>query len=481
MATPTITVDLTVDSLTGAQPTAPAVLWANLINLITQINSGYTVLPAGLIEDIVSTDTYALALIDAAAVEFINSVSPTTANPWLLVQQGNLVGVPQGGASRTSVFVTFRAKDVSNAPVPGFVVAPGVIVSDGTHQYTVQDGGATKSGGNTDPLFCVANTDGVWAVPAGTVNQVITSIPSATVLTCINQNTGTPGGPDETEAQYRARVLQAWRAGSQGMGTYLKTLLQAVPGVQARLVSVQQASGSWKVLCGGGDPYDVAYAINQALFDIANLTGSTIGITAITNASPGVVTTNLNHGLVTGQTGVHIAGVVGMTGVNGGPYTVTVIDEKTFSFGVNTTSSGAYVSGGVVTPNDRNVSVNLSDPPDTYTVVYVDPPQQTVAVTLTWNTIAPNFVSSSAVAQLGGPAIVDYLNAIPVGQPINQYAMELAFTAAIANIITPNLISKMDWAITINGVSTMPADFLYSGDPESFFFADLTDVTINQG
>jgi Baseplate J-like protein len=397
---PTITVSLTVDSLTGAQPTPPATINQNLLQLVTAIDPGYTILPAGLIEDLSSTATYAIALMDAAAVEFLNSITPILANPWQLIQQGNLVGVPQGQASNTSVLVVFTG-------TPGFVVAPGVVVSDGTNQYTVQDGGAVQTGGKTAALFCLANAAGSFAVPINSVTTIVTSIPGTGITSCTNPNTGVPGAPPQLESDYRGQVLTAWRASAQGMGTYLKTLLNNVPGVQSRLISVQQASSGWKVIVGGGDPYAIAYAIFSGLFDITNLVGST------------------------------------------------------------TTA--------------RNQTINLSEPPDTYTVVFIEPPQENVIIQLTWNTIAPNFVASAAVAALGGPAILAYINAIPVGQPINQYAMEQAFTDAIISLLTPDLISKMVWTVSVNGVAVTPVNFLYSGDPESFFFIVLPNIVITQG
>ena len=146
-------------------------------------------------------------------------------------------------------------------------------------------------------------------------------------------------------------------------------------GVQARLVSVRQKAEGWEVICGGGDPYQVAYAIFIALFDIASLVGSTIAVTNITQANPGVVTTDLNHGYETGDE-VELNDVVGMTAVNDNTYTVTVTGEKTFSLGVDTSAYGAYVSGGVCTPNDRNEEVSIYDFPDSYQVRFVRPPQQ---------------------------------------------------------------------------------------------------------
>lgn len=68
-------------------------------------------------------------------------------------------------------------------------------------------------------------------------------------------------------------------------------------------------------------------------------------ITGITQANPAVVS-DTGHALVDGDV-VEIAGVVGMTEVNGGRFIVEVIDANSFSLlGVDSTGYGAYVSGG---------------------------------------------------------------------------------------------------------------------------------------
>lgn len=478
MATPTVSINLTVGA-TGAQQTPPVTLWSNLITMVAAINPGYTVLPGGLIEDLASTATYAVALLDSAAVETINSLTPFGANPYVLNELGAVYGVAHGIEANTSVFVVFSSN------TPGVQIPVGYIVSDGTHQYTVQDGGVIGAGGTSEPLFCLATLSGSWAVPANSVTTVISSIPPGGVtLTCTNPQVGTPSAGAQTQEQYAAQVLQAGLVSGQGTASMAKTLLAAVPGVQPRLISARQASGGWEIICGGGDPYEVANAIYNSGLDLSTLVGSTIAITNITNANPGVVATNINHGLTTGQNNVFIAGVVGMTGVNGGPYTVTVIDEKHFSFGVNTTGSGAYVSGGVVTPNARNISVNLNDYPDVYTVPFVNPPAQTVIVQLSWSTISPNFVSDTAVSQLGTTAIVNYVNSIPVGAPFNLFAAETAFIQAVLPLFGNNaaLISELAWTVSINGVATPPAmgTSLVYGDPESYFNITSSGVTIMQ-
>lgn len=477
MPTPTISVNLTVTAA-GAQPTPPVTLWANLITLVAAINPGYTVLPGNLIEDLASTATYALALIDSAAVETINSVTPFGANAYLLTELGNIYGVEQGIGSNTSVYVVFSG-------TVGVQIPPGFLVTDGTYQYQVQDGGVIGSSGSSLALYCLATQAGSWAIAPNTVTDFISSKPPTVTLTCTNPQAGTPSAGDQTQAQYAAQVLQAGLVAGQGSATMAKALLANVPGMQPRLVSVKQVEGGWEVICGAGDPYQVADAIYKSGLDLSALVGSTIRITAITNANPGVVTTDLNHGLTTSENDVHIAGVVGMSGVNGGPYTVTVIDEKTFSFGVDTTSSGAYVSGGVVTPNTRNITVDLDDYPDTYVVPFVNPPAQSVTVQLTWKTVSPNFVSDSGVSQNGTIAIVNYVNSLPVGVPINLQVLNSVFIASVLPLFNDNpaLISALDWTVSINSVSTPPdaGTFLIYGDPESYFTLDATDVTITQG
>lgn len=71
------------------------------------------------------------------------------------------------------------------------------------------------------------------------------------------------------------------------------------------------------------------------------------GITAITQANPGVVTAPF-HALSTGSE-VYFFGVEGMTELNGRLVTVTVIDANNFSIGINTSGFGAFTGDdGVV-------------------------------------------------------------------------------------------------------------------------------------
>ena len=458
----------------GAIPALPTDLLNAEIAAATLLAPGLTAnLPGSLVEDMASTAAGAVVIQDQAFVDLVNSISPATANPSILYQLGQVYGVQQGQGSNTSVYVVFTG-------LAGFVIPIGFTVSDGTYQYTIQDGGIIATSGQSSPLYCLATVAGSWAIPAGTVTQIITSVPSGFTLTCTNPSAGLPGLTAQTVASYQAQVMQAGMVTCQGVPTFIKAQLQQVTGVQPNLISVRLiATNQWEIICGGGDPYQVANAIFNSVPDISNLVGSTLSVTNITTANPGVVTTDLNHGYATGQ-------VVTLAGVNptwfNGNYTITVIDEKSFSLGV-TTVGQSYVSGGVVTPNLRNVTVSIDDYPDIYSITFVNPPAQTTAISITWNTISTNLINPIAVATLAAPAIANYINSIPVGQPINTFELQEAFQMAVVGILPVAQISKINFVVAINGIDTAPTTgtLLIYGDPESYFATNAGLVTVVQG
>ena len=98
-----------------------------------------------------------------ARVDLINSCSPYGANVHLLKQLGAIYGVQREGTN-TSVYVVFSGP-------PGFGIQKGFTVGDGTYLYTVRRDTVIPDSGQTEPVYCLATTTGIWAVPAGTVNQ----------------------------------------------------------------------------------------------------------------------------------------------------------------------------------------------------------------------------------------------------------------------------------------------------------------------
>jgi hypothetical protein len=398
----------------GMQPQDPTAIRSQIQAAAVAKSPGITTdLPGILLEDILSTDTLAIALCDQARVETVNSLTPYGANEFTLGQLGTIYlgeGAP-GKPTNTSVLVVF------SYPTVGLVINNGLLVGDGTNVYQVQGGGVIGSGGTSLPINAIAVQSGSFGVPANTVNQIKTSVPSG--LTVNNPIAGTPAGQTETWSSFRARVLQAGLVACSSSARGIKTLVGLVTGVQPNLISVRLVSGGFEVIVGGGDPYQVAYAIFSAVDNPAALQGSTTTV--------------------------------------------------------------------------RNVTVSLIDPPNTYNITRVNPPQQLVTMSVTWNTVLTSFTGGAAFASLVaapqpngslGP-LVAYINSIPVGQPINVLEMNQIFQQAIASVLDPTLLTRLVFAVNINGVLTPPTSgtFAIPGDPESYFFTvvDGSGITVTQG
>jgi hypothetical protein len=82
-------------------------------------------------------------------------------------------------------------------------------------------------------------------------------------------------------------------------------------------------------------------------------------ITAVTKANPGSVTC-ASHGFSTGDE-VGFLSVNGMTNLNGNGYTVTKVDDDTFTIGADTSAFGTYTSGGKVYLNTTSAAFTAYD------------------------------------------------------------------------------------------------------------------------
>lgn len=392
----------------GAQPTPPKILLSKLIANVAAEVPGYTAnLPPGLITDLASTATGAVALIDQAMVDTINSVSPYGVNVPLLEQLGNIYGVAKGVGYNTSVYVTFMGN-------PGFVVPKWFTISDGNHQYQVQNNIVIPSGGQTDPVYCLALDSGSWAVPSGSVTQIITSVPASITLSCTNLAAGLPGAEEQPEWSYRGQVMQSGMSTAQGVPAFLKAMLRKVPGVKENLISYRQISvGRWAVIVGGGDTFDVAAAIYQSIPDISVLT-------------------------------------------------VDVAAE------------------GETQPD--SVTVTIQDYPDNYSIPYIIPASQMVNVILTWNTTTYNIVNPDTVASMAVPKIIEYINNLAVGEPVNIYQLQTVFLMVMSSMTNPTQVSLINIEIGINGeiVTPAPETDLVFGDKYGYFTTDAAHITVQR-
>jgi hypothetical protein len=138
---------------------------------------------------------------------------------------------------------------------------------------------------------------------------------------------------------------------------------------------------------------------------------------------------------------------------------------------------GSAVSSG------RNVTVSLVDPPDTYSVLYVAAVEQTVTMTVTWNTVLTSFTGGGAFPGLTQQPLTDYINSLSIGQVINVLEMNEIFQQAVASVLDPSLLTRLVFAVSINTVVTPPGTGTYAitGDPEGYFFTMPSSISVVQG
>jgi hypothetical protein len=144
-----------------------------------------------------------------------------------------------------------------------------------------------------------------------------------------------------------------------------------------------------------------------------------------------------------------------------------------------TVLTGSQISSG------RNVTVSVHDYPDTYSILYVAAPVQTITMTITWNTTATNFTGGSAFPALVQPPLVAYINGLAPGQPINVLEMNELFQEAVLDVLDVSLLTRLVFAVYINSTLTpvTSGTQIVVGDAESSCFTALSGsgITVTQG
>lgn len=154
---------------------------------------------------------------------------------------------------------------------------------------------------------------------------------------------------------YSRKDVDAWQAGAKRLTNVMLLKYGGVrkrPGTrfvyklpdddnEARLLPFTYSPGqSYALLMSQASMLPLAFG--GAVVETENADGDGIGITAITQANPGVVTAPY-HGLTTGRQ-VYLTGIEGMTELNGRVFTVTVLTANTFSIGISTAGYGAFTA-----------------------------------------------------------------------------------------------------------------------------------------
>ena len=109
------------------------------------------------------------------------------------------------------------------------------------------------------------------------------------------------------------------------------------------------------------------------------------------------------------------------------------------------------------------------------------PLAEAVTIGVQWASISPNPISNSAVAGLVVQPLVDYINGIYTGDPINLIVLEGVFKDAVSPILPAGQISKLNFAVTIAGVSValISGEKIYPADAFSYLTTTSASITCN--
>lgn len=267
-------------------------------------------------------------------------------------------------------------------------------------------------------------------------------------------------------------------------------------GYSGTLTAIAVQAGAWSI------PANTA-------FTAASSVPSTVAISSITNALAGTPAGSaeswgsfrsrvLTAGLAACTSGPRLiktfigallgaaSNLIGVQAANGGIRVVVGgnADVYQIAYAIFTAVGNPGSLQGSAVNNARNVTVSLNDYPDTYPILFVQAPVQTVtALALTWNTTVANYTGGAAIPALVQPDLASYINNLAIGQAINEGELNEIFEQDVENVLDSSLISALDWTVTINGTVTpvTSGTWLVEGDPESSWSVATTAISITEG
>ena len=130
-----------------------------------------------------------------------------------------------------------------------------------------------------------------------------------------------------------------------------------------------------------------------------------------------------------------------------------------------------------------NVIESVFDGPNSYSVTFVTPVQNTVIMSVEWTTNIVNFGAGSIVNGLATPALISYINSLGTNQPINLGVAQQVFTNAVASMLPAAALSGIAFTVLINDVQTSPGAGLQIIPPpttDGYFYCTPSGVTVAQ-
>ena len=130
-----------------------------------------------------------------------------------------------------------------------------------------------------------------------------------------------------------------------------------------------------------------------------------------------------------------------------------------------------------------NVIESVFDGPNSYSVTFVTPVQNSVTMSVEWTTNIVNFGAGSIVNGLATPALISYINSLGTNQPINLGVAQQVFVNAVASMLPAAALSGIAFTVLINDVQTSPGAGLQIIPPpttDGYFYCTPSSVTVAQ-
>jgi hypothetical protein len=131
----------------------------------------------------------------------------------------------------------------------------------------------------------------------------------------------------------------------------------------------------------------------------------------------------------------------------------------------------------------RNIYTGIYDYPDSYSIISVQAPTQTIALDVTWNTSLSGFAQAGAIPGLVQGVMASYFNTLAPGQGINTFDLATIFQNAVEPILDVSLLTRLVISVYINSTLTPPTTgtYLVPSDAESLCSCSPSQVTVVQG
>lgn len=202
----------------------------------------------------------------------MNGVSPAYANDFIISQLGAAFGVKRKDKSLQNVMIEWTG-------LAGVIIPSGsqVASEDGVYIFSTAEQCVIREDGKAT-VNAIADDYYDKVIDAHTLNVMITDI--ANIESCDNPNSSSEPIAEESITEYRARVQNRCLANRSGTVATLHDNLLKVQGVSSRLITYRTDTeikegyriNTIEIVVGGGDDYQVAEAIFNAILFPENLT-----------------------------------------------------------------------------------------------------------------------------------------------------------------------------------------------------------------